>query len=486
MRLESIIEVIQSLTVTGRQNVDVNGITYDSRQVRPGNLFVAVQGQHADGRDFIRDAIRRGAVAIVSDSPKWERSDVSHIHVEHPRRALAEIACAFYGNPSSHLQLIGITGTNGKTTTAFMAESILEKAGRRPGLIGTVQYDIGERSIPAIRTTPEAPELHAMLDQMVEAGCRSAVMEVSSHALDQKRVWGVDFDVAVFTNLTREHLDYHKTMERYFAAKLQLFRGLGQMEKPASAVINIDDSWGLELANTQGFRAQCKTYGEHPGANVRAENITAGAEGCDFDLISPWGNAEVHLELIGRFNVSNALAAISACGCLGVDLDIMLSALRQLRSVPGRMEPVPNTRGFNLFVDYAHTDDALSNALSTLRAITEKRLIVVFGCGGDRDKGKRPRMGKVASKFADYTILTADNPRNENPAHIVEDIREGLSSSDSFEIDLDRRTAIRKAIDLARPGDTVLIAGKGHESYQEFNRTIVPFDDVEIARQHLV
>ena len=485
MRIESILQVIQPMTVKGPRQADIRGIACDSRQVRPGHLFVALRGTREDGAKYVEDAIRRGAVAIVSEHNDWARRDITHIRVEDARRAVAEIACAFHDHPSAHLETIGVTGTNGKTTTTFMIRDILRAAGRNPGLIGTVMYEMGARCIPANRTTPEATDLQSMLAQMVAAGCASAVMEVSSHALEQKRVWGIDFDVGVFTNLTRDHLDYHVTMERYFGAKTLLFRGLGQMEKSAAAVINLDDAWGQQLANTGGGWSSLVTYGLHPGALVRAVNVDLGPQGSTFTIDSPWGSVDVRLGLMGRYNVSNALAAFAACATRGLRPDFIAGVLGAFRSAPGRLEPIPNGRGLQVYVDYAHTDDALSNVLTTLREIAPRKLIVVFGCGGDRDRSKRPRMGGVAGLYADFTVLTSDNPRSEDPGAILAEIADGMPEGARYETLPDREAAIARAIEVARPGDVVLIAGKGHENYQEFARTVIPFDDREVARRLL-
>jgi len=485
MRIEAILQVIQSVTVRGDRMQDVTDIAYDSRRVRPGGLFVALPGARRNGIEFVDDAIRRGAVAIVSEERLPRRGSVTHIQVEDARRALAEIACAFYNQPSARLRMIGITGTNGKTTTAYMARAILRAAGHRPGMIGTVVYEMGDRCIPAGRTTPEATDVQAMLDQMLRNGCDSAVMEVSSHALDQKRVWGIDFDVGVFTNLTRDHLDYHGSLERYFAAKSLLFQGLGQMEKRAAAVINLDDAWGQQLANVGGGWSAGYTFGFHPAADIRAEDAEFDRDGAAFRLRTPWGTADARLRTLGRFNVQNALAAVGACGALGVPLADMVRALAGFTAAPGRLEPVPNARGIRLYVDYAHTDDALNNVLCMLREQCGGRLIVVFGCGGDRDRGKRPLMGAAAARWADLVILTSDNPRSEDPRQIIDEIAAGVPAGASYERIEDRETAIARAIEVARPGDIVLIAGKGHENYQEFDRTVLPFDDREVARRHL-
>lgn len=485
MRLESITRIVQPIQVRGPLNYDIEGIAYDSRQVKENYLFVALHGKREDGAAYIEDALRRGAVAIVSEEDRWPRRNVAHILVEDARRAMAEISCAFYDHPSQKIPLVGVTGTNGKTTTSFMVREVLAAEGRHPGLIGTVRYEIGSRVIPAIRTTPEAPDVQFMLDQMVRSGCRSAVMEVSSHALQQRRVWGADFDVGVFTNLTRDHLDYHGTMEDYFAAKMQLFRGLGLQHKRASAVVNLDDEWGMELVRTNGLCAQLLTFGEHPSADVRAEDIELDAHGTRFVVHTPWGSTDAHLRLLGRFNVSNALAAIAACGALGISPERSAAVLAGMNTVPGRLERFASPRGFNVFVDYAHTDDALAHVLDTLRELRPHRLIVVFGCGGDRDRSKRPLMGAAAHQRADYTILTSDNPRREKPESIVAEIEQGIPTADRHEVVLDREEAIARAIGMAQKDDIVLIAGKGHENVQEFASTVVPFDDREVVRRYL-
>lgn len=485
MRLESITRVIQPITVRGPLTFDIEGIAYDSRQVKENYLFVALRGSRQDGAQYIDEALQRGAVAIVSEDDRWPSRRIAHLRVEDARLAMAEISCAFYDHPSRKLELVGVTGTNGKTTTSFMLREILAAEGRAPGLIGTVRYEIGARVIPATRTTPEAPDVQFMLDQMVRAGCRSAVMEVSSHALDQKRVYGTDYDVGVFTNLTRDHLDYHRDMANYFQAKMQLFRGLGQFGKRASAVVNMDDPWGLQLANTNGLQADLLTFGEHPGAHVRAEDIEIDAHGTRFTVRTPWGSTEAHLRLLGRFNVSNALAAIAAGGALGIQPARCAAVLAGMAPVPGRLEPVPNDRGFLAFVDYAHTDDALAHVLETLRELRPRRLLVVFGCGGNRDRSKRALMGEVANRLADYTIVTSDNPRREDPQAIIAQIVQGMSEGGRHEVVVDREEAIARAVALAQPGDIMVVAGKGHENVQEFASTVVPFDDRDVLRRYV-
>ncbi len=485
MRLEDITKLIQPILVRGPVDIEIEGIAYDSRQVRANYLFVALKGGQANGEDFIEDAIRRGAVAIVSELDCWPKRSVAHLHVENARLALAEISSAYYGHPGQHLELFGITGTNGKTTTSFMIRAILEQSNRPCGLIGTVRYEIGPRIIPASRTTPEAPDIHFMLDQMLRAQCVSAVMEASSHALDQNRVWGIPFDVGIFTNLSRDHLDYHGTMENYFNAKCQLFRNLGQLGKSAAAVINIDDPWGMRIASTNGLLAKIITYGEHPRAHVQAVDIELSTEGSRFHVISPWGEIDLHVNMPGRHNVSNALAAFTATAARGVPLPDIARALRTMDSVPGRLQRFTSSNGIHVFVDYAHTDDALRRVLQTIREFNRGKTLVVFGCGGNRDTSKRPLMGAAAAQLADYVILTNDNPRLEDPLAIIADIERGIPRGTTYEIQPDREFAIAAALARAKPGDTVLIAGKGHENYQEFAHAVTPFDDSHVVRRYL-
>lgn len=486
MKLELLLGALGDVTVTGATARAIAGVVCDSRQVRPGFLFAAIHGSTRDGAQFIEDALARGAVAVLSDQPPQpSRKDVTWIQAADTRRALALAACCYHGDPAARLALIGITGTNGKTTTAYLASRIMAAAQRNPGLLTTVEYRIGDRTIPAARTTPEAPVLQSLLAQMVHVGCRSAVMEVSSHALDQKRTAGIDFDVAVFTNLSRDHLDYHQTMNRYFAAKALLFESLGGLRKGAHAVIHAEGEWCEKLLSRVNPAARVLTYGIQPGADVRAEGLALRADGSEFRAVTPWGAAQVVLQLRGRYNVCNALAAMAACGALGVDVSQMASALAGMTTVPGRLEEIPTGRGFQVFVDYAHTDDALEKVLSTLREITRGRLLVVFGCGGNRDTTKREPMGRVAGELADYAIITSDNPRREDPFAIMERIRAGFARPDACEMIEERGAAIRRALQLAAAGDVILVAGKGHETFQELATTMIPFDDRAVVRREL-
>lgn len=482
MKLSDILEKIECIGVKGDTGRVISGVAYDSRKVSPGGLFVAIPGTRHDGFEYIDDAVKRGAGVIVSPHGFLPGRDVTHVQVQNARQALADIADIFYGHPSGSLATIGVTGTNGKTTTTFMLRDILEAAGRSPGLMGTVQYEIGARIIPATRTTPESADVQDYLSRMRQAGCGSVVMEVSSHALDQDRVRGVDFDVAVFTNLTRDHLDYHQTMDRYFEAKRRLFVPLGQGKKRAFAVINHDDEWGRRLAVDADIRAQVITFGIGEGADVRAADPILNLGGSEFKVTSPWGESYLQIPLLGRFNVQNALAAYTAARALGLDESLVARALAGRRAVPGRLEEIPTRRGWKVFVDYAHTDDALANVLETVRRFTAGRLIVVFGCGGNRDQSKRALMGAVAARLADIAILTSDNPRDEAPADILAQIRSGFGDRTNYEIVEDRAKAIEMGLAMAKDGDVVLVAGKGHETTQEIRGAYTVFDDRQVTR----
>lgn len=482
MNLNEVLDAITTLDVAGDRAVEISGVAYDSREVKSGGLFVAIPGSQSDGADFITDAMANGAAAIVSENRLELGRGTTHLQVPSARRALADIANLFFGDLSRQLRVIGVTGTNGKTTTAFMIRDILLAGKRVPGLLGTVAYEIGERSIPASRTTPEAPDIHSMFKQMKEHGCDSVVMEVSSHAIALDRVHGIDFNIAVFTNLTQDHLDFHRNMDDYFDAKANLFEAIEEGEG-RSVVINTDDPWGRKLLEERTLSAQVMTYGFNADAQIIARKIKPDINGTRFLVKTPWGEGKVRMKLLGRFNVHNALAALAVGGLSGVDFGTMVHALEQMEAIPGRLELVPNRKGRKIFVDYAHTDDALRNVLNTLREICKGRLIVVFGCGGNRDKGKREMMGRAACELADYSIVTSDNPRRENPGAIASDIVAGYDDSERYEVVLDRRKAIERGIEMMRRRDLLVVAGKGHETYQEFDGTIVPFDDREKIRE---
>ena len=484
MKLSALLSQVATIKTEGSLDREITAITYDSRRVKPGTLFVALKGEKVDGAAFVEKAVAAGAEAVVSEEAEI-KTRATNITVADARNALADLGAAFFQHPARALKIAGVTGTNGKTTTAFLIKHICEAALLRCGLIGTVRYEVGDRILPASRTTPESLDLHDLLWQMRSAGCKAAVMEVSSHALMQARVRGVEFDAAVFTNLTQDHLDYHKTMEAYFEAKTRLFKGLAQQaKKKGQAVINLDDRYGAMLAQRFGKEVPVVTYGVGVHADFRASNVRIDFHGTSYQLDAGGRSYLVRLPLIGQFNVYNSLAALAAANVMGVDVRSGVLALANATAVPGRLEAVPAQRQFRIFVDYAHTDDALLNVIKTCRELNPGRLIVVFGCGGNRDKTKRPRMGAVVDQHADYGIVTSDNPRKEDPLAIIEDIKPGMKRG-SFEIIPDRREAIFKAVAMAQPRDIILIAGKGHETYQEFADHTAPFDDAAVAREAL-
>ena len=470
------------IAVKGGLDRPISGLTMDSRRVVPGSLFFALPGLRTDGAAFVDEAINRGAVAVVSQKPiTLPYSKVTFVQVPDARATLARVAQRYYRFPDRDLEVVGVTGTNGKTTVTHLIKHFLNGQ-QKVGLIGTVQYDLGLRSVPSYKTTPESLDLYGMLAQIRDAGCRHAIMEVSSHGIDQKRVLGMHFGAVVFTNLTRDHLDYHKSLDAYFEVKSRLFAG-GTGPIPKVAVVNLDDPYGRELIARIPAGVTKVTYGEHPAADVRAEALNLEFRRTSFRLVWPGGTAAVESPLLGRYNVSNLLAALATCHALGRDLSVLLPKLGLFRSVAGRMERIEEGQPFNVLVDYAHTDDALRNALGMLRAVTPGRLLVVFGCGGNRDRTKRPLMTRAVQERADFAWATADNPRSEPLARIFADMREGILAPDKITFIDERRHAISLALDAAKPGDCLLIAGKGHESYQEFADTIIPFDDRQVVRE---
>lgn len=466
------------LEMGGNMETEVKGIAYDSRQVRPGYVFVAVEGFSTDGHRFINQALGAGAVAVVMQKEVSLPSDVAYVRVADSRLALAHLSARFYGYPCQKLKIIGVTGTNGKTTTTHLLMAIYKKAGEKVGLIGTIANWIGERRLPVTHTTPESLDLQRLLAEMVAEGVTTVVMEVSSHALALNRVAGCAFNCGVFTNITQDHLDFHKDMEDYLAAKAKLFRELGAGGKAALAVINADDPRSGKIK--AACRVPVYTYGLSQQAEVRAEDIKVTPRGVSFTALTPWGKARVNLKLTGHFNVYNALAALTASVADGVPLQLAVQALEGVEGVRGRFELVDCGQDFSVIVDYAHTPDGLENVLHTARQITSGRLICLFGCGGDRDRAKRPLMGEIAARLSDLPIITSDNPRTEDPLQIIAQIEEGVKRVRlDYLVVPDRREAIRLAIKEARAGDTVLIAGKGHEDYQIIGTTKYPFDDRE-------
>jgi UDP-N-acetylmuramoyl-L-alanyl-D-glutamate--2,6-diaminopimelate ligase len=484
MQLSLLLSRVATREVRGDLGVEISSLCYDSRQALPGGLFVAMRGERTDGHAFIPAALARGAAALVVERfPETLPAGVPGVLVENARVALATLAAFYYRQPALRLKLAGVTGTNGKTTTTYLLKHICERAVLRCGLIGTVRYEIADEILPSPRTTPESLDLQELLARMRDAGCKAAVMEVSSHAIAQGRVIGVEFDVAVFTNLTQDHLDFHGDLQSYFETKASLFTEHlpAQLKKRAVAVINSDDRFGVELCSRLTKVTRVLTYGVGNRADFRASNFKTELAGTSYQLDAQDRSFLVRLPLIGKFNIYNSLAALAAATAMGVPLRAAVLALATAPAVPGRLELVPAKRNFQVYVDYAHTDDALHNVLRTLRELNPHRLIVVFGCGGDRDRAKRPLMGRAAEQWSDHAIVTSDNPRTEDPAAITQDIEKGFQGT-KYEVILDRREAIERAIGLAGSRDIVLIAGKGHENYQEFASGTLPFDDGQVAR----
>jgi UDP-N-acetylmuramoyl-L-alanyl-D-glutamate--2,6-diaminopimelate ligase len=475
----------QMLADAAGLSVACTGVTHDSRGVVPGSMFVALRGLKADGVTFVPQALAAGAAAIVAEQPPSAAASVPWLVVTNARRALALLAAEFFGHPSRQMQVVGITGTNGKTTTSYLVNAILEAAGIHCGLMGTVTYRIGDVAFEATRTTPEAPEVQRFMRQMVDAGCRACVMEVSSHALALSRVDGIQFAAAIFTNLTRDHLDFHADMEDYFAAKRRLFELL---PPTAPALINADDPRAAALVDTV---ARPVTYGINKPAEVSPGPLSYSLSGLHFEVRTPQGPVKVQSRLVGRPNVYNILAAVGTTAALGVPVEAIERGLAALPGVPGRFELASAPADdITVVVDYAHTDDALRNLLETARSMATHRVITVFGAGGDRDRTKRPLMGMVAARLSDVVVLTSDNPRSEDPSRIIDEVKRGADAetrqrnAELLTVE-DRREAIARAVQLAAPGDVVLIAGKGHEKYQDIGGRTQPFDDVAVAREAL-
>jgi len=494
MELARLLSVLEPLP-QAPGGLDITGLAYDSRRVGPGDVFFAIEGLVHDGHEFCDDAIGRGARAVVCERPVPAPPGFPVIVTPDSRLALALCAAQFHGHPSTRLRLIGVTGTNGKTTTTYLIRSILEAAGHRTGLIGTITADIAGEPCRIARTTPESLELQSLFRRMVAAGVTHAVMEVSSHALTLKRVAGTEFDVGVLTNVTQDHLDFHRDFTDYLRAKETLFTGLGSSyrvhPKPGkkAAVINCDDGGGADILERGGLQVPVITYGLSPGSLVRGRDVAADAAGSRLRVAFPRGETRLTLGLSGRFNVYNALAAFATGLVEGVPVSLIIDTLARQQGVPGRFERVGADLGlpFTVIVDYAHTPDGLENALRTARELAAGRVIVVFGCGGDRDRGKRPVMGRVAAAMADFVVVTSDNPRSEPPETIIDEIVAGIppDAHAAWEVEPDRARAIRDALEAAGEGDLVLIAGKGHETYQEVAGCTLPFDDREVARRTL-
>lgn len=458
-------------------DTDIQSIEYDSRKVKPGSMFCCIVGALFDGHTFAEGAVGSGASALLVE--RELPIDVPQIVVKNARKAMAEMAAAFYGYPQREMMMLGVTGTNGKTTTTYMVKAIAEQAGRKVGVIGTIRNMIGTESIHTERTTPESVDLFRILRMMADAHVDLVVMEVSSHALEQFRVHGIKFDVGLFTNLTQDHLDYHKSFDNYLQAKKILFLN------SKKAVVNVDDPYSGRIM--EGLTIPILTFGVRDRADISATDIDITTDGVQFDLHTPEGDVLMHLAIPGLFSVFNAMGAVGMAQSVGIRLGAIKEGLESLRSVSGRLEPVKTNRGFSVFVDYAHTPDALENVLKTVRGFSKGRVICVFGCGGDRDRAKRPIMGEIAGRFSEFAVITSDNPRTEDPMTIIDSIEEGMKrSGTNYTIIESRKEAIRYALSMAKKDDVIMIAGKGHENYQEINGTKYHFDDKEIVEELLV
>ncbi len=478
MRLRRLLTTLEDVQVFNFVDRNIDEVTSDSRKAAGGSVFVAIRGAVADGHDFIEEAIERGAQVVVAQEKVNVPNDICLITAPNTRHVLAVMADILAGHPSSKVRVVGVTGTNGKTTVTYLLRSVLQVAGKSTGLIGTINYEFAGRVVPAGTTTPAADELHRYLAEMAAEGAEYAVIEVSSHALDQYRVDAVNFACAVFTNISHEHLDYHMTFDSYLNAKGKLFRYL---PRESVGIFNADDQHAATLA--QRTKARRVWYGmQSEDVDFSGELQSSGLDGSSITLVTPAGAVDIHTALIGVHNVYNILAAAAAAMSLGVGLEETAAGLQAIEGVPGRLERVREATGFAAFVDYAHTDEGLRNVLMTLKPLTEGRLIVVFGCGGDRDRAKRPRMGAVAQEFADAVVVTSDNPRGEDPRAIIDEITAGMRQDENLYVEPNRARAIEAACRLARPGDVLLVAGKGHETYQKFKDTVIPFDDREIIR----
>jgi UDP-N-acetylmuramoyl-L-alanyl-D-glutamate--2,6-diaminopimelate ligase len=482
MRLKDVLAGVPLLSFNGDETEDIQGIAYSSKNAQPGFLFAALKGVKKDGIEYVEEALLNGAVAVLSDQAKPENFPKTWIQVSDTREALALSSANFYSHPSQKMKVIGITGTKGKTTITYILEEILKKSSFTPGVIGTISYRGPGMNVSAALTTPEALDIQRILSEMHAHGVTHCFMEVSSHALDLKRVIGIEFDVVVFVNLSGDHLDYHQTMEKYFEAKRRLFF---LNHKKRTAVVNGDDPWGKKLILQ--LSKGTKTYGLDPGAMVRGENFVLNEKGIEVTVIYPEGHFSISSPLLGKPNLYNILASMAVALTLNLPISAIQKGIASLTGVPGRFEKIENSFGFHVFVDYAHTDDALKNLLETVREFNPKRIILIFGAGGDRDKTKRPRMGEAAGTLSDWAIITSDNPRSEDPLAIISDIEKGIkkTGTQNYEIIPDRRAAIEHALSIGEKGDYILVAGKGHEDYQILGDKTIHFDDAEVIREIL-
>lgn len=486
MKLKKLFKDISGVAIKGSKELEISGVCSNSKLVAPGTLFIAKKGLVDDGARYIAEAVSAGATAILTDMYDPSLKGVVQIIHANPGQIEGALAAIYYQEPSQELFIVGITGTNGKTTTSFLTKFLLDRLEGLTGLIGTIEYIIGQQRYQATRTTPDVVSNHKMLREMCLQGCKAAVMEVTSHALTQGRVEEIDFDMAIFTNLTLDHLDYHGTMQEYAASKNQLFRNLGQKrtakrkKQAAWAIVNADSPWTPQIL--QGCEARLFSYGINDIADLAASEISLTPTGSQFTVTYQGKSYPCEIPLVGKFNIYNCLAAASSLLLRGYSLEKILPLMKEFPAVPGRLEVVPNALGLKIFVDFAHSDDALQNVLETLADFKKGRIITIFGCGGDRDATKRPKMAEVSEQYSDLTIVTSDNPRSENPETICREILAGFKKPDTFAVELDRKSAIQKALQMATPDDLVLIAGKGHETYQIFAHKTIEFDDRKVAK----
>jgi UDP-N-acetylmuramoyl-L-alanyl-D-glutamate--2,6-diaminopimelate ligase len=484
MKVKELIEETEIVSIIGSDELRVSGISYDSRKVEPGHLFVAMQGEKVDGHDFIEDAVKKGAIAIVHEKELADNGRflpfASLIRVKDSRKSLACAANIYYHSPSRAMTVIGITGTNGKTTTTYILKSILEAWGKKVGLIGTIQYMISDAVYPATHTTPESLEFQALLHDMLAAGCSHVVAEISSHALSQKRIDNTIFKAGVFTNLTRDHLDFHNTMDNYFLSKKRFFTDL--LDKNAMSIINHDDSWGRRLV--ESVVTGTYTYGLEAGADIMASEMNNSFDGLRFRLSFRGRVYDIVSPLVGLPNVYNILSAAGAAASVGVPWEVILEGIRTSPAIRGRFEKIDVGQKFLAIVDYAHTEDALERLIYTARSLTKGKIITVFGCGGERDRGKRPRMGAIATRLSDFVIITSDNPRSERPEDIIKEVEAGAARR-NYLVEADRKEAIKRAVLMAEANDVVLVAGKGHESCQEIGGKRFPFNDREVIEESI-
>ncbi|TCO79311.1 UDP-N-acetylmuramoyl-L-alanyl-D-glutamate--2,6-diaminopimelate ligase [Marinisporobacter balticus] len=482
MKLNELLKNIAIMDLVGEEAIDITGIAYDSRKVDENYLFACIIGLKTDGHEYIEQVIKKGAKALIVEKNIPPIKGITIIRVENSRKALALISANFFKHPTKNMHIIGVTGTNGKTTTTHLIKNILEKNSVHCGLIGTISHKILDKEYKANNTTPESLELQSLFKEMLGLNVNSCAMEVSSHSLDLDRVAGINYKIGVFTNLTRDHLDFHKNIENYKNAKAKLF-----YQTSLANIINIDDQYGAEIANeVKNLDAKLITYGIEKKAEIYAKDITISPKGTEFTLVTPEFEGHIKISTPGMFSVYNALAAMAVSYVLGYNFEQIKKGIESIKGVLGRFEAVENTGKYTIIVDYSHTPDALENALDTIKEFVKGKIITVFGCGGDRDKTKRPMMGEIAGELSDFCIITSDNPRSEKPDEIIKDVEVGIKKTNcKYKMIVDRKEAIREAIKISEPDDIILIAGKGHETYQIIGKKIIDFDDKKVSQEIL-